>query len=460
MLVRSPNPARLHSEMPLLKKLFWIYFLLLIFEGALRKWILPGLSAPLLLVRDPVGIMILVEAFRTGKWPRKWETVTGALAVGLFLLCAIQMIAVGNPWITALYGLRSYLLPFPVAFVMGENLTADDLRKFGLWTIWILLPLTALEVAQYLAPPSSFLNKGAYEGSVQIYYVEGHTRASGTFSFVGGPTSYVPMAAAFVLYGLMHERFARKWLLWIATGALILSVPVVGARTIAFDLAAVVGCAIIGSVLGGEHLGKVFKIAAPVLALFFLVSLLPVFTEAAISFKQRFTEANSFEGGGSTRRVLANRTVAPVQHQLEAVDFTGDPVGKGMGKGAAAISKLTTGEVTFIEGEGEFGRVLNELGPFPGLAFMLFRLILALFLIAKSLAAARRKEPLALLLAPMAVPGIFFSILEQPTGQGFVVIGVAFMLAALNLNPAPVFSPGQRNRVSLPAQPAPRPYSQ
>ncbi len=41
--------------MPLLKKLFWAYFLLLIFEGALRKWILPQFSAPLLLVRDPIA---------------------------------------------------------------------------------------------------------------------------------------------------------------------------------------------------------------------------------------------------------------------------------------------------------------------------------------------------------------------------------------------------------------------
>ena len=42
--------------MPLLKKLFWAYFLLLIFEGALRKWVMPQLSAPLLLIRDPLAL--------------------------------------------------------------------------------------------------------------------------------------------------------------------------------------------------------------------------------------------------------------------------------------------------------------------------------------------------------------------------------------------------------------------
>jgi hypothetical protein len=419
--------------MPMLKKLFWLYFLLLIFEGALRKWLLPGLSAPLLLVRDPVAVLIIIEAYRTNKWPERWSVVIGVLAFALLGLCVLQVILGDNSWIAAVYGLRSYLLPFPVAFIMGENLDAEDLRKFGLCTIWLLLPLTALEVAQYLAPPTSFLNKGAYEGGGQLFYVESHTRASATFSFVAGPTNYVPMAAAFVLYGLMHERFAKKWLLWAATGALILSVPVIGARAVAFLLAGVIGCAAIAALLGGSQLAKVAKVTAPVMALFFLISLLPVFSEATISFKQRFQEANAEEGGGSTGRVIANRTLGPVQNQLATSDFLSDPIGKGMGRGAAAISKLTTGQVTFLTGEGEFGRVLTELGPFPGVAFMLFRLILALVLIAQALAEARRQEPLALLMAPMTMTAMLFGVSEQPTEQGFTVIGMAFTLAALKL---------------------------
>jgi len=70
----------------MLKKLFWAYFLLLIFEGALRKWIVPGLSAPLLLIRDPLGLLILIEAFRTYKWPDKWSGVAGFLAVAVLSL--------------------------------------------------------------------------------------------------------------------------------------------------------------------------------------------------------------------------------------------------------------------------------------------------------------------------------------------------------------------------------------
>src|ERR1700733_860932 len=147
---RTPPADR--PKMPLLKWLFWLYFLLLIFEGALRKWLLPQYSAPLLLIRDPVGILIILEAYRTNKWPEKWSLVTAILSAAMIGLCVIQVVANDNPWPAALYGLRSYLLPFPVAFVMGENLNADDLRRFAKWSLWLMLPETFLEILQYLAP--------------------------------------------------------------------------------------------------------------------------------------------------------------------------------------------------------------------------------------------------------------------------------------------------------------------
>jgi hypothetical protein len=45
-----------------LKKGIWLYFLLLIFEGALRKW-LPFCLTPLLVIRDPLAIYLLFTAY-------------------------------------------------------------------------------------------------------------------------------------------------------------------------------------------------------------------------------------------------------------------------------------------------------------------------------------------------------------------------------------------------------------
>ncbi len=434
LLTANPIRAIRRSRMPYLKALFWVYFLLLVFEGALRKWVVPGLSAPLLLVRDPIAILILVEAQLGSKWPARWTAITGFLTAGLIGLCLIQMLSVNNPWIAALYGLRSYLLPFPVAFIMGENLDAEDLRKFGVCILWLLLPLTLLEVAQYLAPASSFLNVGAYKGAEQISYAGAHARASATFSYVTGPASFNAMALAFIFYGFVIEGFAKKWLLWTAAFALLLSIPVIGSRTLVYLLAAVVGCAGIAAVSGVTQFGKVLKIAAPALIVSLLVSLLPVFSEASFSLKTRFAEARRSEG--STSQVLEERAVLPIIERIENTDLFSKPFGIGMGQGAAAVEALLEGSPTFFRaGESEFDRSLTELGPLPGLAFMLFRLVLPFMIVVASIARVRGEgEPLALLLAPVVFTSVFFGILEQPTGQGFMVISLAFSLAALKRN--------------------------
>src|SRR5712691_7831479 len=52
-----------------LRQLIWLYLWLLIFEGAFRKWIVPQLSGPLLLIRDPVVVLIYLLALRARLFP-------------------------------------------------------------------------------------------------------------------------------------------------------------------------------------------------------------------------------------------------------------------------------------------------------------------------------------------------------------------------------------------------------
>ncbi len=428
--------ARYSEPMPVLKKLFWAYFLLLIFEGALRKWILPELSAPLLLVRDPIGLLIIWQAFREGKWPEKWSIVVGFLSIGLLAVCVTQLVIGNNPWFAAAYGLRSYLLPFPVALIMGENLDREDLRKFGLATLWILLPITLLEIAQYIAPASSFLNKGASEGAEQITYVGSRVRASATFSFVTGPIGYCPLAAAFIFYGFVNDKLGKKWLLLTAAFALVISIPVIGSRSVVFELAGVVACAAIAALCGVSQLFNSVRIAVPLLAVSFLVTLLPLFSEASVNLHLRFAQAARSEG--SLTHLVEQRTVGSDLDFLEQTDFLSNPFGLGMGQGAAAIAKLMNSSVLFPTGEGELERTINELGPFPGLIFMSFRFFLGMMILAMAIARARRHEPLALLLVPVTLSGLILSVMEQPTEQGFVVVSLAFSLAALNSKYVPV----------------------
>jgi hypothetical protein len=74
---------------------------------------------------------------------------------------------------------------------------------------------------------------------------------------------------------------------------------------------------------------------------------------------------------------------------------------------------------------------LVELGPIPGIIFSLFRFLLALSLMFSAIRCAQRQEPLALLLVTPLFATLCFGILEQPTDQGFMVICVALVIAAI-----------------------------
>jgi hypothetical protein len=422
--------------MPYLKKLFWTYFLLLIFEGALRKWIIPQLAGPLLIVRDPIALLIIWEAYRTSKWPRKWAAVVGILATAILVLGLVQLVAGDSQFFIALYGLRSYVLPFPVAFIMGENLDEEDLRKFGTCTLWLLLPLTALEVAQYLAPAGSFLNAGASKGTVQLESAAGHVRASATFSYVVGPVSYVPLAAAFIFYGLANPKFAKKSLLWAAACALILAIPVTGSRSLVFLMVAVISCVGLAAFFGVSQFVKSLQMIAALLVVSALVSRLPVFSEATDTLVTRFTNASSSEGTVQDSFILriAGPITSTIQENVNAKNY----LGLGIGYGANAISSLLVGSSMFLAGEDEFSRVIWEFGLPAGVAFMLFRWVLELMIIAKALGRVREHQPLAWLLVPVTFISLAFGVLEQPTEQGFMVISVAFTLAALRLASVPV----------------------
>jgi hypothetical protein len=346
----------------------------------------------------------------------------------MLLLTLVQMIAGENPWFVALYGLRSYLLPFPVAFIIGDVLNEEDLRKFGVCTLWLLLPMTALEVAQYYSPRTAFLNAGASKGAQQLDYAFGHVRASGTFSYVTGPTLFVPMAAAFLFYGFVNEKFAKRWLLWASAAALIVSVPVTGSRSQIALLFGLLACVALAAMSGVSQLASSLKVVVAILVVTVLVSQLPAFLGATGTLQERISEASGSEGG--VEGSLVSRVAHPFAEGFE-YSISSAWYGKGIGVGSNVASTLLTGSQQFLAGETEIGRVFIEFGPLSGGAFILFRVLLAVMIAARAFSRVRDLQPLAWFLFPVMSYELVLGTVEQPTSQGFMVITLGLTLAAL-----------------------------
>src|SRR3954471_16497321 len=116
-----------------IRRLIWLYFWLLLFEGALRKWLLPELSNPLLVIRDPVALLIYMLSFRAGVFPRN-----GWVIALIVLTCLTTMATFFQLWdyvppfyISAVagYGIHSNFFHLPLIFVIGKVLRFEDVKR-------------------------------------------------------------------------------------------------------------------------------------------------------------------------------------------------------------------------------------------------------------------------------------------------------------------------------------------
>src|SRR5207253_2595617 len=107
------------------------YFWLLLFEGALRKWALPELSAPLLVIRDPILLLIYYFSLRHGLLYRNLPLICiGTVAVAFIVAGALQFAFIkdAHPLVT-LYGLRTNFFHLPLILIMAIALGEQDVQK-------------------------------------------------------------------------------------------------------------------------------------------------------------------------------------------------------------------------------------------------------------------------------------------------------------------------------------------
>jgi hypothetical protein len=94
----------------IIKNLFWIYFILLLIEGGLRKWILPEFSNYLLLIRDPIALIILFVAYKNNLIPKN-KYLSIVILVSILGFYTALFFGHGNLQV-AIYGSRILLLHF------------------------------------------------------------------------------------------------------------------------------------------------------------------------------------------------------------------------------------------------------------------------------------------------------------------------------------------------------------
>jgi hypothetical protein len=425
-----------------------LIYLLLIFEGALRKWVLTGFGSLLFFIRDPIVLLVYWLALRHSLFPRGNGLLQAGVAfacVGVFLV-AVQAAGVASgidKWpILATYGWRNYFLYIPLPFIVGEVFEPKDVQRIVKITCLLAIPIALLVFMQFRSSPEAPINVG-FGGSIEQQFhgltVDmDHTRPMGTYTSDVGQKQFDLSCLAMLLalwISPASRRFLKSWQLIGGTCAVLTCLAVSGSRGAMIGsgiivIAAVASAAVLrgsGASARAILLPSVFVVAA--------VMLYPiVFPEGYSTFMTRWNGAQAAEAQNFSLGVVGRALYG----FYEFFNIMGNTPLAGYGIGLAGNASLTLGvTIPGFNGwaENDWTRHIVDLGPFFGVAFILYRIAFVGWLGATCLAGVRRTgSPLALLLfSYIGVELLYGELTGHGTVNGYSWLFAGLCLAACKL---------------------------
>jgi hypothetical protein len=413
-----------------LKKGIWLYFLLLIFEGALRKWFLPALSTPLLIIRDPLAVYLLFTAFRFNLFP-KHKLIPVMFWIGIISIFTAVFFGHGNLYV-ALFGARILLIQFPMLFLIGRIFDRDDVIQMGKVVLWISIPMGILMTMQFYSPQSAWVNRGVGGdlGGAGFSGADGYFRPPGTFSFTNGLVAFFGLAASFVFYFWLQPKYINKILLIASTIALLIAIPTSISRTLFFEVVLSLLFFLFVKTSSPGFLKNMMQVVFG----FFLLIIVAVntnsFNTQIETFSSRFTSANENEGG--LEGVFIDRFLGGMVGAFIDIDDSHAILGQGIGMGTNVGAQLLSGNTTFLIAEVEWARIIGESGILLGLFIILIRISMTAAISLQCFKFLKKGDALPWMLLSFGFINLLQAQWAQPTSLGFYVLIGGLIYASLN----------------------------
>ena len=414
-----------------IKTAIWLYFFLWIFEGALRKWVLPSLATPLLIVRDPVAIYIILRSiYLNVKFINGY--VISAYIITILALIITLTFGHTNLFV-GIYGARIMLIHFPLIFVIGAVFAKEDILKMGKIILAINILMSLIVYLQFISPQSAFVNIGlGGEGSAGFDGAMGYFRPPGTFSFITGLASFYIIVSVFIFYFWLAKEPISKILLIGSTLALIFALPLTVSRTAVGGVVLVAIFAFIGSAASFKTVVKVISIVCVLFLLFtILQKTTSIFNVGTEVFMNRVDTASGQSGGfkKSFFTRVSDDFQKPIKNLLKSPLFLGN-----LGMGTNAGAQMLSGSTNFLLAEDELGRIGAEQGLILGGSLIILRLGFALSLFLRSIRLSIEEKLLPMIFCGTALFSLAQGQWAQPSMLGYSVMVAGLLLASINNN--------------------------
>ncbi len=197
---------------------FFAAIIVAILEGAIRKWVLPGASNFVYFLKDAMLLAVFFGCFK--QKTRQFVTPAAKFVASGFILCflfgLLQALNPASPsFLLYLIGLKSYFIYVPIAFVVPHLFRdLDMMLRFIHHFVVFSIPIAILGFVQLWAGPthwiSVYVSHSDEVAHVSRFGEEALGRTSGTFSYIGGFTTYLTFICSLCVAYLARNDFRLK----------------------------------------------------------------------------------------------------------------------------------------------------------------------------------------------------------------------------------------------------------
>ena len=438
--VSESEKSRRHAA-----NVIYLVFLLLIFEGAIRKYVVADYQRYFIVMRDPAVLYLYYIIRKSITFRMPFVLVYGCILLVVAVIVAGYQFSddpAVNRVILSIYGMRQYFMLIFLPFIMARVLRQEDMARLMRASLFVMVLMAPFMVAQVVAPPDSIINVGvasdpslAFENLSYGDYV----RAPGFFSSSLPLVIFLPLISAIILIQGAAGRAGTGCppvLAGAAALALMVAVSVAGNRgaVVALAITLVAALVMLPFISRGRNvagtLGIVLLLGGGGFAVF-----TGFFADQYSALDERFTGAAVTEGQfGIISRAFGQFT--------QFVDVIDDVPATGLGLGLATNAGVIMENVAddpelLAKFENDWSRHIVDLGPIVGIAYIGFRIALVLLLAARAFRTLRAfGDPRAWLLlsatAPILLNG---TVTGNSTVGGLAWFAAGLVLAASTLRP-------------------------
>ncbi len=425
---------------PAMRMALWLsilFLVLLVYDGAIRKWLLPSHERYVYLLKDVVLLSTGSLMLLSRKWTLNDFLLPKVFLIPFFLYSFYVLTTALNPklpnFLVGVWGIKNHLFYSLIAFAMvlsGRKVfeVFDSVRRL---LPWIVLPVCAVALVQTSSPVDSLWNDPVRGGQFYVANMSNNlVRTSATFSYITGFAWYL-QGMTLLAAALLFRRKGLDWLLILCGTMLLIALPTNGSRSVIVVLVA--SCLILVSALwasGVIKTAQVVKIGFG-LCVFGLLSYV-AYPDAWGALVHRFLTSHTTPGDSSRYwTIFTNAFVF--------FDLSG-PFGFGAGAASQAAPFLAPimapyswlpPEIGARGFEEESGRVVLELGVMGWTLSMVLRTALVLLSIRLLVIARHPDVKLAAGLAlPITLHAAYVGsgVFAPPVGAAFFWFGVGLLL--------------------------------